>query len=118
MADAALPVLPVRSAEFGLPATSIDALRGLFAQCERIGLALVYGSRAKGNYRPGSDIDIALDGPELSFSDLMRVETAIDDLMLPWNVDICLLSHIDNPDLLAHIARVGKPLWIRESSTC
>jgi len=51
----------------------------------------------------------------LTFVDLTRIETALDDLSLPWAIDLSLISHIDNPDLLAHIARVGKPLWEREN---
>jgi predicted nucleotidyltransferase len=100
--------------EFGLSPRALGLLREVFAQNVNVERAIVYGSRAKGNYRNGSDIDITLDGPELTFADLMRIETALDDLMLPWEIDLSLLSHINNPDLLAHIARVGKPLWVRE----
>lgn len=75
--------------------------------------ATVYGSRAKGNFRPGSDIDLTLEGPELTFRDLTRISTALDDLMLPWKIDLSLLSHMDNPALRQHIERVGKPLWVR-----
>lgn len=99
--------------DFGLPATAIQALRGVLQQFPQISLATVYGSRAKGNFRPGSDLDLTLEGPNLTFGDLTRISMALDDLMLPWKIDLSLLSHIDNPDLLAHIARVGKPLWVR-----
>lgn len=100
-------------AEFGLSARALGLLRGVFSNYPAVRKAIVYGSRAKGNYRNGSDIDITLDGPDLTFTDLMRIETTLDDLMLPWSIDLCLLSHIDNPALLEHIARVGKPLWTK-----
>ena len=100
--------------EFGFSPRALGLLRGVFAQNAHVERAIVYGSRAKGNYRNGSDIDITLEGPALTFTDLMRIETALDDLNLPWEIDLSLISHIDNPDLLAHIARVGKPLWVRE----
>jgi uncharacterized protein len=48
----------------------------------------------------------------MEWDSYLSLYEAVDDLMLPWNVDLSLLSHIDNPDLLDHIARVGKPLWI------
>ena len=99
---------------FGLTQRALKLLRDLFATDPRIERAIVYGSRANGNYRNGSDIDIALDAPSVDFDAFLRLCTAIDDLMLPWNVDLSLLSHIDNPALLDHIARVGKPLWIRK----
>jgi len=117
VAEAALTVA-ANMADFGLPAAAIAALRGVLSQYPQIERAVVYGSRAKGNYRSGSDIDLTLNGPELTFTDLMRIETALDDLMLPWKIDLSLLSHIDNPDLLDHIARVGKPLWIKNEKSC
>lgn len=100
--------------DFGLPVTAIVALRGVLQKFPQISRATVYGSRAKGNFRPGSDLDLTLEGADLTFHDLARISMALDDLMLPWKIDLSLLSHIDNPDLLAHIARVGKPLWVRE----
>ena len=114
MADAALTV-PADSADFGLPAAALSAICRVLSQYPQIQRALVYGSRAKGNYRSGSDIDLTLNGPELTFNDLMRIETELDDLMLPWKIDLSLLSYIDNPDLLDHITRVGKPLWIKKN---
>lgn len=99
---------------FGLTDRALGLLRGLFSVDPRIERAIVYGSRAKGNFRQGSDIDITLDAPSVDFDGFVRFCSAVDDLMLPWNVDLSMLSHIDNPDLLDHIARVGKPLWIRK----
>lgn len=96
---------------FGLSDRALGLLRALFSAYPTIERAVVYGSRAKGNYRHGSDIDIALDAPGMDFDVFMRLCTAADDLMLPWNIDLSLISHIDNPDLLEHIARVGKVLW-------
>lgn len=101
---------------FGLSKRALDLLRGVFSDYPAVDQAIVYGSRAKGNYRNGSDIDIVLEGRALTFEDLSRIETALDDLMLPWSIDISLLSHIDNPALLDHITRVGKAFWVRESA--
>jgi len=102
--------------DFGLSQQALDALRALFATCGPVRRAIVYGSRAKGNFREGSDIDIALDAPDLPFDALLRLSTQIDDLMLPWQVDLAVVSQIDNPDLLAHIDRVGKVLWQRPAA--
>jgi uncharacterized protein len=99
--------------DFGLSSRAMDLLGSAFAADLRINRALIYGSRAKGNYRPGSDIDIALDAPLMTYSDCVRLATTLDDLMLPWRIDLSLLHQIDNPALLDHIARVGKPFWTR-----
>jgi len=99
---------------FGLTERALALLRSLFSGDPRIERAIVYGSRAKGNFLPGSDIDITLDAPGMDYDDFLRLCASLDDLMLPWTVDLSLLSQIDNPDLLDHIARVGQPLWIKK----
>jgi len=101
------------SGDFGLSSRARDLLGSAFAAESRIKRALIYGSRAKGNYRPGSDIDMALDAPHMTYSDCLRFATTLDDLMLPWRINLSVLHQIDNPALLEHIARVGKPLWTR-----
>jgi predicted nucleotidyltransferase len=101
---------------FGLSKRALDLLHGVFSDYPAVDRAIVYGSRAMGNYRNGSDIDIALVGSALTFDDLLRIETALDDLILPWHIDLSLLANIDNPALLDHITRVGKLLWVREKA--
>lgn len=91
----------------GLPATAVEKLCGIFRACPGIQRVLLYGSRAMGRYRPGSDIDLCLEGETLGLPELLELEGQIDDLLLPWKVDLCLRHLIDNPALLEHIERVG-----------
>lgn len=98
-------------ATFGLSERAVNLLIALFAAEPLIQKVVIYGSRAKGNYREGSDIDISLDAPNLDAAAFSRLCTAADDLLLPWGLDISLMHQIDNPELLSHIARVGKVLW-------
>jgi predicted nucleotidyltransferase len=86
----------------------INQTFALFPQIERVTL---YGSRAKGNYRPGSDIDLAISAPGMTQDQLCDLENRLDDLLLPYKIDLCLIDQIDNPDLLAHIARVGQVFY-------
>jgi uncharacterized protein len=92
--------------QFGLKPSTIECINQVFAQYPEIEQAVLYGSRAKGNYRRGSDIDLTLIG-NLSYNQLLRLETAIDDLLLPYKIDLSLYTQIDDPELLAHIQRVG-----------
>lgn len=92
---------------FGLPPATLDKLRSVFAQHNAIESAVLYGSRAKGNYRAGSDIDLTLKGGEMAFAELMQIENQIDDLMLPYNVDLSQYRQLEKADLIAHIDRVG-----------
>ena len=97
--------------EFGLPAFAVAKLRNLFARIPSIERVWIYGSRAKGNYRPGSDIDLSLEAPTMESVQLIRLMQEIDDLLLPYQVDLSLLHHIDNPALRDHITRVGIVFW-------
>ena len=74
---------------------------------------ILFGSRAKGNNRPGSDIDLCVEGSDLSASTLAQLETELDDLLLPWEIDLVPRADITDPNLLAHIDRVGIVLFTR-----
>lgn len=97
--------------DFGLPAKAVSGIKTVMSHYPDIHRAIVYGSRAKGNYRPGSDIDLTLDAPTLAFAQFLRIDQELDDLMLPYRIDLSILSHINNPDLTDHITRVGQVLW-------
>jgi type I restriction enzyme R subunit len=93
---------------YGLKTDVIDKVRTALAGFAQIHSAILYGSRAKGNYKPGSDIDLTLvTDRDLPNNFLNRVLTAIDDLDLIYTFDISLLHQIDNANLLDHIQRVG-----------
>jgi len=96
---------------FGLAATVVEQLRAELARTSHLERALVFGSRAKGNYRPGSDIDLALFGADLTVSDLLSLEGRIDDLLLPYQIDLCPVNTLENPALLEHIHRVGQSIY-------
>lgn len=95
------------SAKFGLSTAVIKKLKSVFSRYPKIHKCIIYGSRAKGNFKPGSDIDLTLEAPEMTLTELMGLESEIDDLLLPYKLDLSLKHQINNPDLLAHIARVG-----------
>ena len=75
---------------YGLTDIELQKLFEVFAQNGRIEQVILYGSRAKGNFKPFSDVDITLVGSELSRDDLNKVIQEIDDLLLPYQFDISL----------------------------
>lgn len=101
---------------FGLPPATLDKLNSVFVEHSAIEHVLIYGSRAKGNYRPGSDIDLTIKGNQIPFAEFMRIEDQIDDLMLPYTVDLSQYRQIDNAELIAHIDRVGVEIYARDSA--
>lgn len=100
---------------FGLPPATLDKLSSVFARHNAIDAVLIYGSRAKGNYRAGSDIDLTLKGREIAFAEFMQIEDQIDDLMLPYTVDLSQYRQLENADLIAHIDRVGVEIYARDT---
>lgn len=96
------------SSSFGLTQETIDKIKSVLKKYPVIKKCFIYGSRAKGNFKPGSDIDLTLEAPTMSLSELLKLESEIDDLLLPYKVDLSLKHQIDNKDLLDHIARVGR----------
>lgn len=91
----------------GLSKATITKIQNVFAQYLEIEKALLYGSRATGNFRSGSDIDLVLVGPKLQTSDLLKIENQLDDLLLPYKIDLSIFHQIENDDLVEHINRVG-----------
>jgi predicted nucleotidyltransferase len=69
--------------------------------------AILYGSRAKGNYKNGSDIDLTVMGNALTLKTIYKIENELDDLLLPYKIDLSIFENISNPDLIDHINRVG-----------
>ena len=66
----------------------------------------MFGSRAKGNALPASDVDLALEGL-MDVLDAERVASALEELPLPYRFDVKALHTVSNPALLEHIRRVG-----------
>jgi predicted nucleotidyltransferase len=98
---------------FGLQQKHIDAINRCFAQYPQIEQVILYGSRAIGNYKNGSDIDLTIVG-DIDYRSLLKLENQLDDLLLPYKMDISLRHKITNSDLLDHIQRVGKVFYEKQ----
>lgn len=98
---------------FGLKEETIEKINGLFISFPQVEEVVLYGSRAKGNYKPGSDIDLVLKGKDLDLSILYQRTSKIDDLLLPYSFDISLFDQVINTALLEQINRVGKLFFDR-----
>ena len=101
---------------FGLSVDALRKIREAFAGFPRIEKVVIYGSRAKGNHRKGSDIDITLIGKNLTLENtIYPLTSALDDLYLPYTFDISIFNQLDEPEFIDHILRVGKTFYERES---
>lgn len=93
--------------KFGLKDVTIHKIQQVLAAFPQVEEAILYGSRAKGNYKDGSDIDLTLKGEGLTLSVVNSIGLELDDLLLPYTFDLSVFNQIDNQELLAHISRVG-----------
>ena len=98
--------------EAGLPDAVVRQLTDIFSSYPAIRRVMLYGSRAKGTHRNGSDIDLCIEAPDMTLSELLEIEGRIDDLLIPWKVDLSLMHRVENPDLLEHIRRAGKVFYV------
>lgn len=92
---------------FGLHPDVIEKIKQVFAQFPNIEKVVVFGSRAKGNYKEGSDIDLALKGTALNLQTLQSLELKLDALYLPYKIDMVIYDTLSNDALKEHIDRAG-----------
>ncbi|SFJ56720.1 Predicted nucleotidyltransferase [Desulfomicrobium apsheronum] len=98
---------------FGLPEEAIQEIQAALALYPEVEKAILYGSRATGAFKPGSDIELTLVGEKLTHNHLLGIMSDLDDLLLPWMIDLSLLAAIDRPGLRDHIDREGQTLYER-----
>lgn len=99
---------------FGLSEQTLATVRAILADHPEIEQAILYGSRAKGTYSKGFDIDLTLVGDRLDHRLLAQIAGRLEDSPIPYQVDLSLRSDIDNPNLLAHIDRAGVEIYRRD----
>jgi len=102
--------------QFGLKVSTTERIKGVFTCHPEVRQVVIYGSRAKGNYRNGSDIDLTIIGESVSLSELMKIEAELDDLLLPYKIDLSLLHKIGDASLLDHIKHVGAVFFENEGN--
>lgn len=99
--------------KYGLPDQTVENIGSVFVTFPEVERAVLYGSRAKGNYKPGSDIDLTLFGANLTQSLCATIADALDDLLLPYSIDLSVFAELQHPELQAHIERVGVVFYQR-----
>jgi predicted nucleotidyltransferase len=102
----------------GLPDYTLNTLDAIFQKYSGIQEVILYGSRAKGNYRTGSDIDITLKTDDtFTRDDLLHVARDLDDSDMPYFVDVSNYGQLTSESLKVHIDRVGKILYLKKDKS-
>ena len=94
--------------KYGLSQSTIQKICAVLSRYPQVEKAILYGSRAKGTYKNGSDIDLTLrGGAELSLNVIYKILHDLDELLLPYTIDLSIFDDIGDPDVIEHIQRVG-----------
>jgi len=97
---------------FGLLQSDIESIVSILQNENAIEEAIIFGSRAKGNFRNGSDVDIALKGNSVNHSTVVHVSYLLnEETIMPYRFDVVDYQTIHNKNLVEHIDRVGKVLY-------
>ncbi len=95
----------------GLTEEDLATIRRVVRQFPAVEQVLLFGSRAKGNYKPGSDVDLAIKGPNIDYETSARLaEMLNEETLLPYFFDVVHYDSLAEPRLVQHIDRVGVPL--------
>jgi uncharacterized protein len=104
----------LNAASFGLTPEILHSLHRIFQSYGEITTVVLYGSRAKGTFHAGSDVDITMKGDHITDRLVGKVEDDVDELFLPYTFDISSWDMIDNGDLRSHIERVGIVIYQKQ----
>ncbi|SHH90943.1 nucleotidyltransferase domain-containing protein [Clostridium grantii] len=100
--------------KFGLRQIDLQYIISTISNIDEIEKAIIFGSRAKGNYKQGSDIDIAIVGEKINFSVVARLHSMLEEFSpTPYFFDIVDFTHLEHKDLSEHIQRVGQIIYER-----
>ena len=97
--------------KYGLDDKYFDKLISVFPKHPEVESVVLYGSRAKGNYKPFSVNDITLKGASLTQQLLRKIFTVIDDLLLPYFLDISIYDKLTDKDFIAAIDKTGVEIY-------
>ena len=101
--------------QYGLSAQTLKKkIRDVLVRYPQVEEAVLYGSRARGDYKNGSDIDLMLHGEDaLTHTILSRIANDLDDQLLPYTIDLSIFENIRNPEMVEQIERVGVVFYKR-----
>lgn len=100
----------------GLPTQTVGLITAVFAQYAPVEQVILYGSRARGTFKNGSDIDLCMVGEGIDYDVILKIASDLDGLPIPYAVDLSAFHLLDHAKLREHIERVGVTLYERESA--
>lgn len=100
--------------DFGLQQQDLHEITSILSKFPAIDEALLFGSRAKGTFKKGSDIDIAIKGKGINYEIVAALSFLLnEESTSPYFFDIVHFDDISEKELLEHIKRVGQCIYTR-----
>ena len=99
---------------FGLKNTDIKRIKDVFHLHNKVNEVLIFGSRAMGTERLGSDIDLAVKGEHIDIDDILKIRTQLDELTIAYECDVVNYDVIETPEFKEHIDKHGIVFYQRE----
>ncbi len=100
---------------FGLLDRDIKYINKALKQYDEVEKAIIFGSRAMGNYKKGSDVDLAIIGEKVNKSIIYKIDDYLNEVYtLPYFFDIIQYNEITNENLINHINNEGKIIYIKK----
>jgi predicted nucleotidyltransferase len=92
----------------GLQFSDIQEIKSICSKYTNISEVILFGSRAKGNWKHGSDIDLCIKGEQLKEHDIISISYKLnEETLLPYKFDILYWDKIKNSEIASHIERCG-----------
>lgn len=107
----------INLARTGIPALDYQKIVSVLQKFPEISKVILYGSRARGDQKHSSDIDLTIFGKNLESTLLSKIETDIDDLLLPYKIDLSIYDHLDNKSLVSNIDTQGLLFYQNRAKT-
>ena len=98
--------------KFGLLERDMDSIIAVLIKQPTVEKSFIFGSRAKGNFKKGSDVDLALKGKDLNFDVISQISYQLnEETKMPYNFDVLNYHTLEEPDLINHIDRIGIEIY-------
>ncbi|MDZ4713356.1 MAG: nucleotidyltransferase domain-containing protein [bacterium] len=99
--------------KYGLSESFIDEIKSVFETYPKVNEVIIFGSRANGDFKTGSDIDLAIKGNEIRLDDILNLSLRLENITFPYKMDLINLQTIEDTNVIEHINRVGKVFYKR-----
>lgn len=97
--------------KYGLKERDLKTIFEILDKYSEVRLFHIFGSRAKGTQKPGSDIDLAIMNDGVSDTTILKIKSELEDNSLPYFIDLVNFPKLKHPEFIEHIESVGKPFY-------